>query len=127
MILEGIVTTVGADGDINIAPMGPLVDAAMEHLILRPFPTSRTYQNLRHHGEGVFHVTDDVLMLATAAIGPIDPPPPMTPALEVNGYVITGACRFYEFRVIKMDDSGERVRIESEVVNSGRFRDMFGF
>ena len=85
MILEGIVTTVGADGDINIAPMGPLVDAAMEHLILRPFPTSQTYQNLLHHGEGVFHVTDDVLMLALAAIGPIEPTPPMTHALEVEG------------------------------------------
>src|SRR5207244_1297830 len=84
-------------------------------------------RNLRYRGEGVFHVTDDVLMLALAAIGPIEPLPPMTHALEVEGYVITGCCRFYEFRVASFDDSGERVRIETEVVNSGRFRDMFGF
>ena len=29
--------------------------------MLRPFHTSTTYQNLKARGEGVFHVTDDVL------------------------------------------------------------------
>ena len=34
MILEGIVTTQSATGEINIAPMGPIVDADMRHGIL---------------------------------------------------------------------------------------------
>src|ERR1043166_8198807 len=46
MILEGLVTTLNADGGVNIAPMGPIVDEAMRHLILRPYQTSRTYANL---------------------------------------------------------------------------------
>jgi uncharacterized protein len=127
MILEGIVTTLSLDGAVNIAPMGPTVDAALEHFFLRPFPTSQTYQNLKHHGEGVLHVTDDVLLLARAAVGPLEPLPPLVPAVKVRGQVLRDACRFYEFRVRDMDARGERVRIDVDVVHTGRLRDFFGF
>ena len=44
--------------------------------MLRPYRSSTTYRNLKARGEGVFHVTDDVLLLAQAAIGvPIAPEP----------------------------------------------------
>jgi hypothetical protein len=127
MILEGIVTTVSADGQVNIAPMGPRVDTALRRFVLRPFPTSQTYRNLITRGEGVLHVTDDVLLLARAAVGPVEPLPPMFPASRVAGHVLTDACRYYEFRVVEMDESQERVRIEAEVVHAGRLRDFFGF
>ena len=64
LILEGLVTTLDDSGGVNVSPMGPIVDPQMQRLLLRPFPTSTTYGNLRRHGEGVFHVTDDVEMLA---------------------------------------------------------------
>jgi hypothetical protein len=127
MILEGVVTTVGPGGELHVAPMGPRVDADMGCFLLRPFPTSQTYRNLKAHGEGVLHVTDDVLLLARAALGPVDPPPAVVPAQAVRGFVLAGACRFYEFRVRSMDESEQRVRIEAEVVHSGRLRDFFGF
>src|SRR5438105_15844668 len=110
MILEGIVTTLGADGVVNVAPMGPRVDADMGRFLLRPFPTSQTCRNLRAHGEGVLHVTDDVLLLARAALGPVEPPPPLVAAARVRGFVLRDACRYYEFRVRSIDDSQERVR-----------------
>src|SRR5207302_630857 len=93
VILEGIVTTVGSDGAVNIAPMGPTVDTAMRRFTLRPFPTAQTYQNLRAHGEGVLHVTDNVLLLAKAALGPVEPPPALIPAARVRGFVLADACR----------------------------------
>ena len=127
MILEGIVTTVSPDGQVHIAPMGPRVDGAMQRFILRPFPTSQTYRNLRAHGEGVLHVTDDALLLARAAVGVVDPIPAMSPAKHVKGYVLTDACRYYEFRVERIDAGQERVHIEAEVVHSSVFRDFFGF
>jgi hypothetical protein len=127
MILESIVTTVSAEGEVNIAPMGPTVDERMERFVLRPFRTARTYQNLRQHGEGVLHVTDDVLLLARAALGPVEPPPPLVPAEKVRGWILRDACRYYEFRVTAMDEREERVRIDAEVVHAGRFRDFFGF
>lgn len=127
MILEGIVTTVAPDGEINIAPMGPRVDERIKRLHLRPFKTSQTYQNLKAHGEGVFHVTDDVLLLAHAAVGALEPPPILIPATQVRGHILQDACRFYEFRVNRIDGSQERTEIEAVVVASGRQREFFGF
>jgi hypothetical protein len=127
MILEGIVTTIGSDGVVNIAPMGPRVEPGMKRLLLRPFKTSRTYQNLKEHGEGVFHATDDVLLLAQAAVGAIEPPPLLIPATQIRGHILQDACRFYEFRVRRLDDSQDRTEIEALVVASGRLRDFFGF
>jgi uncharacterized protein len=127
MILEGIVTTVSPTGDLHVAPMGPRVDANMKRFILRPFFTSQTYRNLLVHGEGVLHITDDVLLLARAALGQIEPPPSAIPATKVRGYVLKDACRFYEFTVRGIDDREERVRIEAEIVHQGTLREFFGF
>ncbi len=127
MILEGIVTTLSPAGTLNIAPMGPRVDERMERFTLRPFNTADTYRNLKTHGEGVLHVTDDVLLLAKAALGPVEPMPGVERATTVLGYVLTGACRYYEFTVRSIDDREERVTIECAVVHTGRQRDFFGF
>jgi hypothetical protein len=127
MILEGIVTTRNADGSINVAPMGPIVDVTMETLVLRPFLTSTTYANLKRQGEGVLHVTDDVLLLARAAINRLEQTPESVPAIEVNGAVLTSTCRWYEFQVTELDDREERTRIQARVVHVGRRRDFFGF
>jgi hypothetical protein len=126
MILEGIVTTVSPEGEVNIAPMGPHVEAGMERFVLRPFKTAQTYRNLKAHGEGVLHVTDDVLLLARAAVGPVEPPPLLIPATRVKGFVLQNACRFFEFRVRELDDREERTRIEVETIHSGSLRDFFG-
>jgi hypothetical protein len=127
MILEGIVTTLSPAGAVNIAPMGPRVEPDMRRFLLRPFPTSQTYHNLKAHGEGVLHVTDDVLLLARAALGPVEPPPQLLPASVVRGFVLARACRCYEFRVRSFDECEPRVGIEAEVVASARMRDFFGF
>ena len=127
MILEGIVTTLNADGTVNIAPMGPEVGASMERFVLKPFRTARTYANLKAHGEGVLHVTDDVLLLAKAALGPVEPLPALRPAKHVRGFVLADACRCHEFRVRFLDDRQERTRIEVDVVHTERLRDFFGF
>ncbi len=127
MILEGLVTTTNADGTPHLAPMGPRVEPDMRRFTLRPFPTSQTYRNLARHGEGVLHVTDDVLLLAKAAVGAADPMPELRPAEEVRGWVLVHACRFYEFRARSIDASEQRVRIEAEVVHSGTIREFFGF
>ena len=82
VILEGIVTTLSSEGALNVAPMGPQVDPDlnMTRFVLRPFHTSTTYHNLKSRGEGVFHVTDDVLLLAQTAIGAAPSPTPATRA-----------------------------------------------
>jgi hypothetical protein len=126
VILEGIVTTLSPQGALNVAPMGPRVDAAMRRFVLRPFRSSTTYQNLKACGEGVLHVTDDVLLLARTAIGlPVEPV--SRPAEVVAGRVLVEACRYYEFRVIDLDDREDRTTVMVETVAQGWFRDFFGF
>jgi hypothetical protein len=129
VILEGIVTTLGPDGRLNVAPMGPRVesDGSLDRFTLRPFKTSTTYRNLTATGEGVLHVTDDVELLARAAIGRIDEGDVATqPARVVRGRVLTGACRYAEFRVTDLDDREDRTTIVAEAVATGRLRDFFG-
>jgi uncharacterized protein len=127
MILEGLITTTSADGSPHLAPMGPRVSEDMCTFLLRPFPTSTTYQNLRRHGEGVLHVTDDVLLLAKAAVGKVEAFPEHRAATGVGGYVLCDTCRYFEFRVRSIDDTEQRVRIDCEVVKAGTVREFFGF
>jgi uncharacterized protein len=127
MILEGIVTTRDAAGVMNVAPMGPIVDDAMSVLRLRPFQTSQTYRNLCVVPSGVFHVVDDVLLLARSAVGLLTEMPATFPAEKVPGDVLAQACRWYEFRVGSCDATHDRAEILARVVHLGRLRDFFGF
>lgn len=127
LVVEGIVTTLNRDGEVNIAPMGPKVDRSFKRLRLRPFKTSQTYQNLMQHPEGVFHIIDDVLLLAQAAVGQIDPLPFMLMSDHIRGYILRDACRYFAFRVEHVDDSTDRAEIDVSIVWEGRMRDHFGF
>lgn len=128
MILEGLVTTLDVVGKTHLAPMGPRVDAPnFCNFLLRPFPTSNTYQNLVRHPEGVLHITDDVLLLARAAVGEVTTPPTNLPTKRIRGAILADACRYFEFRVTSIDDQEPRVRMLCEVVDSGTLRDFFGF
>lgn len=127
MILEGIVTTRNADDSVNVSPMGPRVDTDMLKFVLRPFQTSTTYKNLKRTGEGVLHVTDNVEMMAQAAIGKLLPPTLMSPKLlDTSGLILADCCRWFQFRVTRLDDSAERTTIDCEVAESGNVRDFFG-
>ncbi len=127
MILEGVVTTLDEFGNVNVAPMGPIVDASMERLLLRPFQTSTTFQNLKRSQQGVFHITDDVLLIAQAAISQLKAQPPMFAAKKIDGNVIADACRWYEFVVESIGETEIRTEIEARVVHSERLRDFVGF
>ncbi|NOY30049.1 MAG: DUF447 family protein [Planctomycetes bacterium] len=120
-ILEGIVTTRNEDDTVNISPMGPIVDASLTQFIFRPYRTSTTYQNLKRTSHGVFHVTDDVLLFAQAALGQPDPLP------SLDGLVLIDACRWYAFEIKSLDDSQERTEIVANTVKSGCNRDFLGF
>jgi hypothetical protein len=127
MLLEGIVTTLNEDGTPHIAPMGPIVDAGFTRLLLRPFRTSVTYQNLKRTREGVLHVSDDVELFARAAVGQLTELPRLVAARTIDGVILKDACRWYAFRVISIDDHDERTEIIAETVERGRLRDFFGF
>jgi hypothetical protein len=132
MILEGLVTTCAAGGP-HLAAMGPEVAAqeclggAISRLVLKPFETSQTAANLARQPEGVFHLTDDVLLLARIVTGTLAVPPPCRPAEAVRGWVLEEMCRAYEFRIESADTSQERGRLEARVVRVHEGRPFIGF
>ena len=58
MIIESIVTTIGADGSINCAPMG--VEWGGEVIVLKPFLETATYRNVTATRSAVVNLTDDL-------------------------------------------------------------------
>ena len=127
MIVEGIVTSIDSDGQLNVAPMGPIVEGNFQSLILRPFQPSTTFSNLAGSRCGVFHVVDRVDVIAKAAIGKLIELPGVEPAQTVNGWVLTDCCRWFEFTVDSVDDSELRSRMISTIVHRGERRPFFGF
>ena len=126
-ILEGVVTTTSEDGATNVSPMGSIVNEGIDTLVLRPYRTSTTYQNLKRTGVGVFHVTDDVELIARAAVDRLEIEPNWIDCEAVEGRILADACRWYAFRVDELDDRQERTEIVARVVDRGRLRDFFGF
>ena len=127
MILEAMVSTINDDGSVNFSPMGPTVNDDLSRFELRPFNTSTTFANLKRTRQGVMHVTDDVMLFALTAIGrkPIDPP--LRPAEKIDGQILESACRYYEFQVDFIDETGPRMSLNCSTVHSGRLRDFWGF
>ncbi len=129
LILEGIVTTHNEDGTVNVSPMGPIVDTSITQFVFRPYCTSTTYKNLKRSGLGVFHVTDNVMLFAQAALGQPTPMP------SLDGLILTDACRWYAFKMDTLDHlqqrtdiiSQERTHITAHTINQGRNRDFLGF
>jgi len=121
LILEGIVTTRNDDGTVNISPMGPIVDTAVQQFVFRPYQSSTTYKNLKRDGHGVFHVTDNVALIAQAAVGQPDPLP------ELDDLILIDACQWFKFEIRSLDDSQPRTHIVAETTESGNQRAFFGF
>jgi hypothetical protein len=134
LLIEGVMTTLSlgdgpAESRVNIAPMGPIVDENFTRFVFRPFKTSSTYRNLKATGQGVFHIVDDALLIARAAVSKVTPGPELsvTPATRVAGLVLSGACRYHELRVESLDDASDRTTIVMTCVHTGRLRDFLGF
>lgn len=129
MILEGLVTSCEIDGSLHLAAMGPEVPDArrLDHLVLKPFAGSRTADLLAATPEGVFHLTDDVLLLARVVTGGLTEPPVARPATKVRGWLLADACEAFEFRIAEADTSGQRARLTAEIVARHSVRPFRGF
>ena len=125
MILEAIVTTADAAGSVNIAPMGPDVDESLSQITLKPFRTSRTFANLRQTGVAVVHVTDDVELIAAAAIGPVSPQRIVEPLLG-RWHKLIDCCRWFAVEVESWHDDPLRPRAHCRIAHQGVERPMFG-
>lgn len=124
-LLECIITSTNADTTTNVAPMGPIVDPNFQRVLLRPFRESTTFANLQRERHCVMNVTDDVELIARAALNQLANAPPLTQLTK--GKRLTDACRWYSLDVQVIDDSKDRTEILATVRDRGSERDSFGF
>lgn len=134
MIVESVVTTQNENGDINLAPIGIVVDdrfdwdAAVGSTVqLRPFAPSTTRDNLEVHGCGVINFVDDVLLIAQTALNLQPVPPPLVPARRISGMAIGTACSSFEFRVQSMTQEGSRWYVNCEILQGNLQRVFPGY
>jgi hypothetical protein len=125
MILEGILTTEREDGGMHMAPMGPRVSTDLRDWTLRPFQTSTTFANLRRAQRGIFHVTDDALLLVQAVLG-------NSTQAESHwqapfGHVLRNATHWYALQLEGWDVSQPRAQVQARVVAQGVQRPFFGW
>jgi uncharacterized protein len=123
VIVETIVTTMGTDGAVNVAPMG--VEWGEDVIVLKPFLDTTTYRNVTATGAAVVNLTDDVRVFARAAIS--NPDYPTVPAAVVRGVVLADCCTWRELQVQSIDSAPPRSRIRAAVVHRGARREFVGF
>jgi beta-RFAP synthase len=132
VIFEGLVTTLDQDGSVHLAPMGSEFGpraalAQSDQLILKPYQMSSTFANLHRTGQCVFHLTDDVELIAAAAIGQVAEMPRHHPASQIVGAILSDACRWYALQVESEDLREARAVIQCRVVAEGTQREFLGF
>lgn len=123
MIIECILTTTDAQGQVNCAPMG--VEWGEECIVIKPYQDTTTYRNLIARNAAVVNLTDNVLLFAQSAIA--NPVFPTRPAVVVAGMVLQDVCSWREVQVEAIDAREQRARITTRVVYRGFAREFLGF
>jgi hypothetical protein len=127
MIRETIVTTLGPDGKVHIAPLGLIAESGRdgEGWILAPFKPSTTLDNLRANPHAVANFTDDVLVFAGCLTGKRDWP--TRPAVRVPGAVLDGTLAHAELKVEHVQEDEQRPRFHCKVVYEASHAPFKGF
>ena len=126
MILEGLLTIQTEDDGVHTAAMGPEISdsRSINQLILKPFQSSRTSDLL---SEGVFHLTDNVLLFAQAVTGTLSHDLRIRPADTVSGWILEDTCEAFEFRIKKSDRSHDRSKLYATIQKTHFIRPFRGF
>lgn len=124
MIIETIVSSVSAAGELNFAPMGftPLSEKAG---LMRLFKGSHTFDNLKGQGVGVINIVDDVLLFVETAL--YSARPPSLPATKVEAPLLKGATTCYEFKVTDFKDKKDPAAVSVEILACHNRRYFTGY
>jgi hypothetical protein len=123
LIVETIVTTKNAAGEVHIAPLGLIAEA--DRWIVAPFRPSRTLDNLREVPFAVASHTDDVRVFAGCITGRKSWT--TRPADLVDGAVLEHAVSHWELAVEDIREDEMRPRFVCKLVHAASHRPWAGF
>lgn len=113
MIRETILTTVGRDGRVHVAPIGLIAEG--EGWIIAPFRPSTTLDNLAAVPFAVANYTDDVRIFAGCLTGRSEWPTTASDNVPVPR--LAGALAHAELAVVDVTEHEQRPRFHCAVVN----------
>jgi hypothetical protein len=118
-IVETIVSTYDKERSPIAAPMGVFTED-MQNVILKPFKTTQTYENLLKYRSGVANITSDPTLFHRTVFKAVNPEGRVpvewfTPAETVDAPRLMNADACIEFKVISVEDSEEKSILLSRV------------
>lgn len=123
-IVETIVTTRSAAGEVHIAPLG-LIEADHGQWIVAPFKPSRTLDNLMANGFAVANHTDDVRVFAGCVTGRRNWA--LQRAEKGDGAVLVNALSHWELQVERHEEDAQRPRFYCRKVHHAAHGPWGGF
>ncbi len=122
-IVETIVTTANANGEVHIAPLGLIQDG--EHWIVGPFKPSKTLDNLRANPAACASHTDDVRVFAGCVTGRKSWP--LVPAAIIKGGRLALCLSHWELKVDKIVEDDLRPKFYCKIVHQEQHAAWQGF
>ena len=122
-IVETIVTTANAKGEVHIAPLGLIEDGA--RWIIAPFKPSKTLDNLREYPFAVASHTDDVRVFAGCVTG--RKTWPLVPANTIKGGRLAECVSHWELKVENVIEDELRPRFICAIVHRETHKPWEGF
>lgn len=124
MIYESVVTTVSAQGDVHIAPMGLRYDGDI--VVLMPFLPSKTYDNVVATRHAVANFTTDTRVFAGCISGRRRSWP-VLPATRIEGMRLDGVLGHAELELIELRDDAQRPTLRMRRVHDAIHASFVGF
>lgn len=112
-IVETIVTTANAKGEVHIAPLGLIADG--DHWIIAPFKPSKTLENLRANPVAAASHTDDVRVFAGCVTGRKSWP--LLPATTIKCGRLASCLSHWELKVDEIIEDDLRPRFRCKIVH----------
>lgn len=122
-IVETIVTTANAQGEVHVAPLGLIADGA--NWIIAPFKPSRTLDNLRANPFAAASHTDDVRVFAGCVTGRKDWP--VVATSKIAGGRLADCVAHWELEVRRVIEDDVRPRFVCHVISKETHKGWEGF
>ena len=122
-IFETVITSVGADGRVHVAPMGVRYRGAQ--VLLMPFKPSTTLSNVLAVGHAVLNLLTDTRVFAGCVTGRKEWP--TVAADKIAGLRLASALRHLELRLEEHIDNAERPVLHMGVVHEASHAPFVGF
>ena len=123
MIREAVISTLAADGQAHVTPLGYRTCGAQ--VLLAPFVPSHTLDNLQRHPQAVLNFTDDVRVIAGALTGRRIWP--TLPAHSVQVPRLASALAHWELEVTHYRADALRPEFECRIVYAENHAPFLGF